>query len=403
MSTGGSAGVGGVGGSGAASGGAGGSSAGTGGGAGSGSGGSAANGGSGGAGSGGGSGAGGGSSFGISPQGASRQHALDAYAAFKRDYFVDCGDGRTRVASGIGSQETFSEGMGYGMLMVAYLEPDATGPALLSSLLALVTSKLDANGLMHWKVSCSEIWGQNAATDGDLDYALALVQGERRWPGNGFGSAAHGFIDAILAHATDACGLKPGDAWGGCDAEANPSYAALGYLDTFECFSGNAAWSNVRNNTMEHQLAYWFANYALPPDWVYVDASSTSGRFSRGNYGYDAARVPWRVGVDHLWHGKTDSHDQADKIVSRIMQSDPQPSTIGDGYDYQSGGKLSNNHNGVFVGPLAVAAMTDAAHQAWLDAAYAELVAVGESQYFGDALRVLSLIALTGSFENPCP
>jgi endo-1,4-beta-D-glucanase Y len=349
-----------------------------------------------------GGGASGGATFGIRPAGAQIQHARDAYAAFRDDFFVDCGGGKTRVASAVGSEETFSEGMGYGMLMVAYLEPDATGPALLRQMLDFVSSKLDDQGLMHWKVGCDAVWGENAATDGDLDYALALIQAEKRWPGNGFGSAARVFLDAILASETDDCGLKPGDVWGGCNAEANPSYAALGYLDVFRCFTQNAAWESVRANTMQRQLAYWSAHYALPPDWVLVDTGSESGRFSRGNYGYDATRVPWRLGVDYVWHGKADTQAQLQKLIGRIVQVNPNPAAIGDGYDYQTGSQISNNHNGAFVAPFTVGAMVDGAHQAWLDAAYTELVSLGRHNYYSDALRVLALMALTGAFEKPC-
>lgn len=362
-------------------------------------GGSAGNGGSAGAG-----GAGGGGSFrfGIKPANADPQHAFTAYSDFKAVFFAECSGNRVRVASASGSQETVSEGMGYGMLMVAYLEPDATGPALMNRLLAFVNSKLDAQQLMHWKVGCDSVYEQNAATDGDLDYALALIQAERRWPNQGFGTAARKFLDAISRHETDGCGLKPGDVWGGCNNEANPSYAATGYLETFRCFTGNAAWSTVRSNTMTRQLAYWHANYALPPDWVQVDTGASSGRFSRGAYRYDAARVPWRLGLDYLWHGGDDAGTQAHKIVNHFKNVAADPSTIGDGYDHQSGNKLSNNHNAVFVGPLTIGAMVHPSHQDWLNRTYADLVDLQLGTYYSDALRVIGLMAANGLYTNPC-
>ena len=350
-------------------------------------------------------GAGGGGSFrfGIKPANADPQHAHSAYSDFKASFFAECSGNRVRVASASGSQETVSEGMGYGMLMVAYLEPDATGPALMNRLLAFVNSKLDAQQLMHWKVSCDSIFEQNAATDGDLDYALALIQAERRWPNQGFGTNARKFLDAILRHETDGCGLKPGDVWGGCNNEANPSYAALGYLETFRCFSGNAAWSSVRSNTMARQLSYWHANYTLPPDWVQVDSSASSGRVARGSvYRYDAARVPWRLGLDYLWHGLDDSGAQAHKIINHFKNVAADPSTIGDGYDSQSGNKVSNNHNAVFVGPLAIGAMVHPSHQDWLNRSYTELVGLQMGTYYSDALRVIGLMATNGLYTNPC-
>lgn len=361
-----------------------------------------ATGGTGGGGTGGSSGSAGNTNAGIRPSGANPSQADAAYQTYKQVYFTDC-NGMTRVADGTGSQTTLSEGMGYGMLMVAYLEPDATGPALMKRLNDFVNANLDPKGLMNWKVSCGSAVQQNAATDGDFDMSLALIQAERRWPGNGFGDAAKNLLGRILFNETDGCGIKPGDVWGGCGQEANPSYAALSYLEAFACFTGNAQWRTVRDNTMQRQLAYWFQNYALPPDWVLVDTGSTSGRYSRGNYTYDATRVPWRLALDYLWYQKTDSQAQVTKIVDRIKQDDPDPHTIGDGYSYSSGSKISSNHNAAFVGPLAVGAMVDAKQQSWLDSAYSELVSLGTQNYYSDSLRVIALTALTGRFTSPCP
>lgn len=339
--------------------------------------------------------------YGVMPSGASTADATSAYSTFKTDYFAtDCSGTEIRVRDNPGSSTTKSEGMGYGMLMAAYLEPDATGVSVVQGLLNFVNANLDSHGMMNWWVSCSGPTGSgaNAATDGDEDIAFGLIEANKRWPGNGFGAAATLFIGKIYTYETDGCGLKPGDVWGGCGSTTDPSYFATSYFTTFQCFTGVTAWTTVKTNVY-NQLGYWYTNYVLPPDWI----NASTGTYSSGSYGYDACRVPWRLSLDYLWNGNNAAQNQCQKIVNNFKSVNPLPATTGDGYSYSTGAQTSNNHNAAFLGPAGDGAMVSSANQSWLDSEYLNLKAFSMgSAYYQDAQKVLALMVQTGIFTDPC-
>lgn len=339
--------------------------------------------------------------FGVMPSGANTADAVTAYDNFKTSYFAtDCSGTEIRVRNNPGSNTTVSEGMGYGMLMAAYLEPDATGVSVVQGLLNFVNANVDSHGLMNWQVTCGgpTSGGSNGATDGDEDIALGLVEANSRWPGNGFGAAATLFIGRIYSYETDGCGLKPGDVFGGCGSTTDPSYFATSYFTTFQCFTGVGPWATVKSSVY-NQLGYWYANYALPPDWI----NATTGTYSSGSYGYDACRVPWRLSLDYLWNGNTTAQNQCQKIVNNFMTVNPLPATTGDGYNYSTGAETSSNHNAAFLGPMGDGAMVNSTNQSWLNSEYLNLRALSMgSAYYQDAHKVLSLMVQTGLFTDPC-
>ena len=302
-----------------------------------------------------------------------------------------------------GGSTVVSEGMGYGMLMAAYLDPDDTS---LTKLWNFYSANMDPNGLMNWSVqtsTCSNN-GANAATDGDLDVALALLQANKRWPANGWGAKATTLLNNLYSHMTDTCQtLKNGDTWGGCtwggSQGYNPSYFRMGYLKSFDCYEGGARWSVVRTNSY-NKLNTIYTSYALPSDWI-----QSSGAYGQGSYGYDACRTPWSIGVDYLWFGNATAQNWDVKItdVFRVKAGGTPAAAaadIGDGYDYLSGNKTSGNHENEFMGAIAVAAM-GSAYPAFLDAVYTEIKNKDNNTYFSDSLKVVYLMALCGVFTEP--
>ena len=107
--------------------------------------------------------------YGSLPSGASASDATNAYTTWKSRYLdtESCGDSVYNSSGG-----TYSEGMGYGMLMASYLE---SSDAVLEQLWTFYQANKDNDGLMNWSVSsgsCSNN-SANAAADGDLDAACA--------------------------------------------------------------------------------------------------------------------------------------------------------------------------------------------------------------------------------------
>jgi hypothetical protein len=77
---------------------------------------------------------------------------------------------------------------------------------------------------------------------------------------------------------------------------------------------------------------------------------------------------------------------------------------------YQLDGTPLVGYSGTpFVAPFAVGAMVDASNQAWLNALWDTVVSRQPEGYYGDTLKLLSLIALSsnwwapGALPSACP
>ncbi len=127
-----------------------------------------------------------------------------------------------------------SEGIGYGMLLSVANSDRTTFDGLWKT----YQSYLDSQGLRNWSIHLfdkPENNNANAATDGDVDVAMGLLQADKRW--GGYKSAALALIQKIRVNETENCGgtlvLRPGDKFGGCSDQnnknkLNPSYFAPG-------------------------------------------------------------------------------------------------------------------------------------------------------------------------------
>jgi plastocyanin len=348
--------------------------------------------------------------YGQLPTSAADADLTNAYNTWKSRHLksITCGSSMAWVDNG--SSQALSEGMGYGMLMAAYLDTDDTGLAALDR---FYTMKKDSHGLMDWRVpgDCSGDNGANAATDGDLDVALAYIRASRRWPANGWNAKATAVLNNIYANMVDGCqGLKNGDTWGGCSSGANnaynPSYFRTAYMGSFNCFEGGTRWTAVHNRSY-NLMGTAYSNYALAPDWVRNDGSYGQATNS-GGYGYDACRTPWTFAQDYLWWGNASGQNWGGKI-GRVFGnkaggwSNPASaaSDVGDDYNYSNGSKVSSNHENAFLGGAAVAFMATT-YTAQLNAFYSNLVFNDNNSYFSDSLKVIYLMILTGAFQEPC-
>ena len=81
------------------------------------------------------------------------------------------------VRSNPGSNEYFSEGVGYGMLLMVYFSDNTTSyQPQFDKIWNFYKKMMNENGLMVWKVgNLSQAYDKGAALDGDIDAAAALV------------------------------------------------------------------------------------------------------------------------------------------------------------------------------------------------------------------------------------
>jgi len=135
--------------------------------------------------------------YGFQPTTVTAVDVTAAYEYWKTNHLEDCGGGVYRVRWD-NPDQTVSEGIGYGMLMAVSLDDQA----VFDGLWAYYQDNLDPNGLMHWqRAGCDgtavDQNSNNAATDADLDAAMALLMADCRWSGSTYMSDALTLIQAI--------------------------------------------------------------------------------------------------------------------------------------------------------------------------------------------------------------
>jgi len=170
-------------------------------------------------------------------------------------------------------------------------------------------------------------WGvvdANSATDGDLDYVLALVLADRKgWRAPAglpdYREEARRVQKDILAKEVVALPdgellLTPGN-WRESQPPylVNPSYFSPGAYRLFGQFAGGdqPRWGNLLGDTYNllgrlSQGLEGVPGVGLFPDWCRVDAAGrltpAPGRDTR--FGWEAVRLPFRVALDGLWFGE---------------------------------------------------------------------------------------------------
>lgn len=314
----------------------------------------------------------------------------EEYAAWKSAFVEACPNGSMVV---VDNSAVISQGIAYGMLLSVAMADQA----LFDGLWKFYQDHLDKNGLMNWKTTSKcEAPGNNnanAATDADLDAAMALVQAASRWPTatQGYLGKAEGLAAKILQFETDMCGgrriLRPGDAYGGCsdpsNPRVNPSYFSPGYYKVFaQYFSAQSAtWLALRDASYQLYAIYQARMGNLVPDWSGADGSDTGDQ-----YWYDACRTPWRVAVDYAWTGDTRAKTFMQNTSTWVDQHGGLP-------------KAAQQQNSAFVGAFALAGGYDQAKfdgyvSGWLSAELAD------TPYYQGSLRVLYLLVAAGKFSS---
>jgi endo-1,4-beta-D-glucanase Y len=372
------------------------------------------------------------------------QAALDEtvkslYATWKTNYLKNrCGGYYVETEGGAGMDAntfvTVSEGHGYGMMLavlMAGVEPDAR--AIFDGFVAIrknLPSPYDSR-LMSWGMDgqCRPPMPSenDAATDGDLDAAFALLLAEKQWSDASYGTLAHEVIDAIQRREMSPDTKLPllGD-WSTPSDLDVASYRTTRLSDhmpdhfrAFAKANKDSYWSDAVAavykliDTMQTKYA---PKTGLVPDFVKntdkdplpvpLEEANDPNYLSenlQADFDYNACRVPWRMGTDYLVTG-----DPAGKtILSRFNafitdKTKNDPSMIIDGYSLDGVPHVKDaGPNGCFTGSFGVAAMVDSSNQAWLDAIWKDLAASPADTYYGDTIRLITMIVMSGNWWAP--
>ncbi len=323
-----------------------------------------------------------------------------------------CPPNAYRVKRPSDNNDTVSEGIGYGMLITAYLaNMGHDTKKYFDGFYAYYKYHADSYGLMNWQINANgTVKGSDAATDGDLDAAMALVVAARIWgneKGINYKEEASDLIKKIMKYEVESGTwfLLPGDKMG--SDVLNLSYFSPAYFGIFEKMTGNSRWKNVISKNYD-----LLANFCKPgttglcPDWCRSDGSPAANTNTRGyHYKYDAARTPWRIGVDYLWYGQ--SHSSICYTYINILstwfcdvETSGNPALIKDGYTLSGDPSVGNGlNNAVFTGPVGVASM-GWNNQNWCNDLYTTLRSFGTNGYFKDIVQLLTMLAMSGNMPN---
>lgn len=342
--------------------------------------------------------------FGIMPSNRAHPDALASYLVWKNTYVTSDGACGYRRVLFNDMSTTYSEGIGYGMLLAACFDDQA----LFDDLWRYYQAHMDTNGLMHWWIgsSCGQIIEGTSATDADQDAVFALLLANRQWGSAGsinYYDEAVTLINAIMNYEVEpgTFVLKPGDSWGGSTI-TNPSYFSPAYYRAFAEATGNAGWYVVLDRCYEILSAAAHPVTGLVPDWCRADGSPAQGRDDKYYYYWDAARTPWRIALDYLWYGTEDARVFCEKIVR--FAASIGPANLANGYTLD-GKPLRHDPTSVFIGPFGAAAMAaGSTFQAFCDVAYrlnAAYTPPTQNHYYDWSIRTLTLFLQTGNFYGP--
>jgi endo-1,4-beta-D-glucanase Y len=222
--------------------------------------------------------------------------------------------------------ETISEAQAYALLRAVWAGDEATFARVYAwTYLHLSRARTQGDSLLAWRGGERQdgafgVLDENTASDADLDFALALTLAARRgWrapPGvPDYAAESQRVADSIMnlevvTLPTSEVLLTPGN-WHERKPPylVNPSYFSPGAYRLWQAPRNGNRWAQLRQGT------YLFlgrlaggggdqTGLALIPDWCQVDAQ---GRLSPGppgrdqDFGWEAARLPWRVALDALW------------------------------------------------------------------------------------------------------
>ena len=304
------------------------------------------------------------------------------------------------VRSNPGSNEYFSEGVGYGMLLTVYFSDNTTSyQPQFDKIWNFYKKMMNENGLMVWKVgNLSEAYDKGAALDGDIDAAAALVMAYYQFGDEKYKEDAKKLIQAMKKFEFESNGLHlPGDKWGDAGFNRkNPGYFDPAYMPLFAAIDEENAefWSSTAYdaNMKLYESSSAEVSTGLIDDWT-----DKNGKSEDDQYSYDASRAPWRNAKAVCWHG--DQRALAiDKKMAEFVSTVNASSMSGP--VLRSSGSLGSDHNSTFVTSLMTALISDSKYQAKLDEYWKEAVALGDENYFNQSLKLLNGLLVSGNMPN---
>jgi endoglucanase len=244
-------------------------------------------------------------------------------------------DGTITATKPDGTAAKVSEAQAYGMLLALWFNDKASFDKIY-----LATQNSFYNSGSKWyKWIISPTTDANFAGDADQDilgaliFASALVDsGVSGWsnPSNGapaYKTQALTLLSSIYTNFVDAGNGYRINSWPSAgDGIRNPSYHMPGWYQVFKEFAAKNSvtgqnWDGVRTGAYALMNAQPNAAKGMARNFSSGSGGSPSGGTSSPNnydMGFDACRVPWRMGLDAMWYP---SHSQAVSWCKSVWNS----------------------------------------------------------------------------------
>ncbi len=352
---------------------------------------------------------------------------VDYYNRWKAAFIRhNCGNGWYQVISPDADHPYVAEGQGYGMVIVATMAgADPAAKTIFDGMVKFMLAHPSVNNhdllAAEQDSACRSVNGSDSATDGDLDVAYGLLLADRQWGSSGtfnYKQLAVRHINAIKASEVNASThlLLLGD-WSGNGEPhhfmTRPSDFMIDHFRAFRAATGDSAWDTIRTaheNLIADLQTRFAPNTGLLPDFVVNTNTSPKPAPGEvledpndGNYFWNSCRVPWRIGADAVTSGAGTTVTAARKLNSWVRsKTGGDPNKIAVGYKL-NGTQISGGSEPAFFAPFAVAAMTDAGSQAWLDALWNKMLrtSFGSTDYFSTSIQLQVMILASGNYWVP--
>ncbi|MCF6154863.1 MAG: cellulase [Candidatus Brocadia sp.] len=332
---------------------------------------------------------------------------------YKKNYILP--DGRVqRPEHGL---DTVSEGQAYAMLFSVFLNDKETFDLIFGwteEHLSRSNKQGDRLLAWHWKDGGVNDW--MAASDADCDYAFALLLASNRWRENTYREKAELVINDILKFETargadNRLFLLPG-LWGN-EKDGyliqNPSYYSPAAFRLFFEITQDRRWLDLT------ETGYWILHHSgvrlgnvsgcgLIPDWCIVDFQGNilAMEGKSNDYGWEAVRIPMRVGLDLLWNKSEEGNKVLEKVYHVLQESNSDVGEVKAVYRY-------TGESAIEYGSLPSAAMAFFSAQALNTKADRLEVSfrnrLGEKSlilnYYGQSLAFFPLAFESGILKRP--
>ncbi len=329
---------------------------------------------------------------------------------------------------GNGNEITISEAHGYGMIIFALMAGyDSNAKSYFDGMFYFFKRMpaLYNSDLMSWIVNSDETVPSGAntsATDGDMDIAYALLLAHDQWGSSGsinYFAEADTIISAIKSHETVSSThrLKLGDwqqSWTtGYQYNTRSSDWMTGHLRAYKKATGDSYWDNIATEVYQcvsEITSNYSSSTGLMPDFVTGStaapdpASGQTGESNGDKFYYNACRYPWRISMDYYHYGTSSSKAAAEKLMDwASVKTSNKPSQFYPGYTLSGSALTTAYTDGAFVGPIVVASTVDSKYQTFLDNGWATLAGWtnGNDGVYGDAIRLLSMLVISGNWWAP--